>query len=88
MKKLQLLSFLLVLSCGLIAGKQAGDATALTEIKATGAGSGTYDPTTDSTEALRDRGDSAWTTATGFAAATLFTGITSVAEWLGLLAGK
>ncbi len=39
---------------GLIAGKQAGDATALTEIKATGAGSGTYDPTTDSNEAGRD----------------------------------
>ena len=39
---------------GLIAGKQAGDATALTEIKATGAGAGTYDPTTDSNEALRD----------------------------------
>lgn len=39
---------------GLIAGKQAGDATAITEIKATGAGSGSYDPTTDSTEALRD----------------------------------
>ena len=39
---------------GLIAGKQAGDATALAEIKASGAGSGTYDPTTDSTEALRD----------------------------------
>jgi len=39
---------------GLLAGKQAGDATALTEIRATGAGSGTYDPTTDSGEALRD----------------------------------
>ena len=39
---------------GLIAGKQAGDATALTEIKATGAGAGGYDPTTDSNEALRD----------------------------------
>lgn len=39
---------------GLIAGKQTADATALTEIKATGAGSGTYDPTTDSNEALRD----------------------------------
>ena len=51
---------------GLIAGKQAGNATALTEIKATGAGSGTYDPTTDSNEATRDRGDSAWITATGF----------------------
>lgn len=39
---------------GLIAGKQTGDATAVTEIKATGAGSGTYDPTTDSVEAIRD----------------------------------
>ena len=39
---------------GIIAGKQAGDATALTEMKATGAGSGTLDPTTDSNEALRD----------------------------------
>lgn len=39
---------------GLLAGKQAGDATALTEIRATGAGSGTYDPTTDSGEAIRD----------------------------------
>lgn len=27
---------------------------------------GTFDPATDSTEALRDRGDAAWTTATGF----------------------
>ncbi|KKK47727.1 hypothetical protein LCGC14_3152260, partial [marine sediment metagenome] len=51
---------------GIIAGKQAGDATALTEMKATGAGSGTLDPTTDSVEALRDRGDAAWITATGF----------------------
>lgn len=39
---------------GLLAGKQTGDATALTEIRATGAGSGTYDPTTDSPEAIRD----------------------------------
>lgn len=39
---------------GLIAGKQTGNATALTEIRATGAGSGTFDPTTDSNEALRD----------------------------------
>lgn len=30
------------------------------------AGSFTYDQTTDSQEALRDRGDAAWTTATGF----------------------
>lgn len=28
---------------------------------------GTFDPATDSTEAIRDRGDAAWTTATGFA---------------------
>lgn len=39
---------------GMIAGKQAADATALTEIRATGAGSGTYDPTTDSNEAIKD----------------------------------
>lgn len=51
---------------GMIAGKQAGDATALTEIRGTGAGSGAFDPTTDSGEALRDRGDAAWITATGF----------------------
>jgi len=51
---------------GLMAGKQAADATALTEIKATGAGSGTYSEATDSLEAVRDNGDSAWITATGF----------------------
>ena len=51
---------------GAIAGKQNADATALAEIKASGAGSGTYDPNTDSTEAVRDRGDAAWITATGF----------------------
>lgn len=39
---------------GMLAGKQTGDATALTEMRATGAGSGTFDPTTDSGEALRD----------------------------------
>lgn len=51
---------------GLMAGKQVGDTTARTEIRATGAGSGTFDETADSQEALRDRGDAAWTTATGF----------------------
>lgn len=50
---------------GLIAGKQVGNSTARTEIRATGAGSGTYDETTDSTQALRDRGDAAWTTGAG-----------------------
>lgn len=49
---------------GLIAGKQTGNSTARTELRATGAGSGTYDETTDSVEALRDRGDAAWVTGT------------------------
>ena len=39
---------------GALAGKQNADATALSEIRASGAGSGSYDPNTDSTEALRD----------------------------------
>jgi hypothetical protein len=104
---------------GLLAGKQAGDATAITEIRATGAGSGTFDPTTDSTEAIRDtaplgtamRGtDSAALasvctegrlaeldaanlpadvdTLLARITSTLFSGITSLAEWLGLIAGK
>lgn len=47
---------------GLILGKQTADSTALTEVRSTGAGSGTYDPTTDSQEAIRDRGDAAWVT--------------------------
>lgn len=51
---------------GALAGKQAADGTAQTEIRASGAGSGTFDPTTDSNEAIRDRGDAAWITATGF----------------------
>jgi len=50
---------------GLIAGKQTGDATARTEIRATGGGSGTYDESTDSLEAIRERGDSAWITGVG-----------------------
>jgi hypothetical protein len=41
---------------GLLAGKQTGDSTARTELRATGAGSGTYDETTDSLEALKDNG--------------------------------
>lgn len=39
---------------GLIAGKQTGNATARTELRATGAGSGAFDETTDSQEAIRD----------------------------------
>jgi hypothetical protein len=39
---------------GLMAGKQTGNSTARTEVRATGAGSGTYDETTDSQEAARD----------------------------------
>lgn len=43
------------------------NATEVTEINADGgSGSGAFVNTTDSQEALRDRGDSAWTTATGF----------------------
>lgn len=58
---------------GLMAGKQAGNATARTELRATGAGSGTYDETVDSLEAIRDRGDAAWTTGAG-------TGLTPLAS--------
>jgi hypothetical protein len=50
---------------GLLGGKQVGNSTARTEMRATGAGSGTFDETTDSQEALRDRGDAAWTTGSG-----------------------
>jgi len=39
---------------GAMTGKQVANTTALTEIKATGAGSGTYSETTDSLEAVRD----------------------------------
>lgn len=39
---------------GLLAGKQTGNSTARTEVRATGAGSGTFDETTDSLEAARD----------------------------------
>ena len=41
---------------GLMAGDQAADATAILEIKATGAGSGTYDEATDSQEAIAGAG--------------------------------
>jgi hypothetical protein len=54
---------------GLIAGKQTGNTTARNELRATGAGSGTFDEATDSVEALRDRGDAAWTTGSGLDAA-------------------
>lgn len=50
---------------GLIAGKQTGNSTARTELRATGAGSGTFDETTDSMEA---QADSALTAAQAFAA--------------------
>jgi hypothetical protein len=41
---------------GLMAGAQTANATALTEIKGTGAGSGTYDESTDSLEAIAGAG--------------------------------
>jgi hypothetical protein len=50
---------------GMLAGKQTGDITARTEIRATGAGAGAYNETTDSLEAIRDRGDAAWITGSG-----------------------
>lgn len=48
---------------GALAGKTA-DTTTRTEINATTAGAG-YNETTDSQEAIRDRGDSAWITGSG-----------------------
>ena len=42
---------------GALAGKQVANATALTEIKASGAGSGTFDESTDSAESLREISD-------------------------------
>lgn len=48
---------------GALAGKTA-DTTTRTEINATTAGAG-YNETTDSQEAIRDRGDAAWTTGAG-----------------------
>lgn len=56
---------------GLIAGKQTGNTTARTELRATGAGSGTFDETTDSTQAIRDRGDVAWLSGAGASAAEI-----------------
>jgi hypothetical protein len=50
---------------GLIAGKQVGNTTARNEVRATGAGSGTFDETTDSEEATVDRGNVAWITGAG-----------------------
>lgn len=50
------------------------NATELTAINANGgSGGGAFANTTDSAEALRDRGDSAWITATGFATPTNIT---------------
>lgn len=49
---------------------------------------GTFDPTTDSTEALRERGDAAWVTATGFSthtAADVKTAVEAVGSHLTLI---
>ena len=61
---------------GLLAGKQSGNVTARTELRSTGVGSGTFDETTDSQEAIRDRGDASWITgaAAGDPWATLIPG--------------
>jgi len=53
---------------GAIAGKTA-DSSTQTEIRATTAGA-SYTITTDSLEAIRDRGDASWITATGFSTHT------------------
>jgi hypothetical protein len=50
---------------GMLAGKQVGNTTARTELRSSGAGAGTFDETTDSQEAIRDRGDAAWITGAG-----------------------
>ena len=55
--------------------KRAMNSEALTEIQNI---TGTFDPTTDSAEALRDRGDAAWITATGFATPTNITAASGV----------
>jgi hypothetical protein len=69
---------------GLLAGKQAGDSTARVEVRATGAGSGTYNETTDSQEAIRDRGDVAWATASGFSTSSALSAVAAdVATVLG-----
>ncbi len=48
---------------GAMAGSQTADATALTEMAATGVGSGAFDEANESLEAIRARGDSAWSSA-------------------------
>lgn len=82
---------------GQMAGKQSPNSTAQTEIRATGAGSGTFDATTDSEEALRDNLATSSslstlqtdvTTLLSRITSSLFSGITSLAQWLGAMAGK
>jgi hypothetical protein len=52
--------------------KTNNDPTAISEVNANnGTGTGTFDPTTDSGEAIRDRGDVAWTGGGGGAAPTV-----------------
>lgn len=55
---------------GAMAGKQTPNATAQTELRATGAGSGAYDATTDSQEAILDTGAADWVTGAGGSAPT------------------
>ena len=50
---------------GLIATSKVGNTTARTELNATGAGSGTFNETQHSTQAIRARGDVAWITGSG-----------------------
>jgi len=58
----------------LLARKDAGIATTnATELTAINTAGGTFSNQTDSVEALRDRGDAAWITATGFATSAALT---------------
>lgn len=67
----------------------ATDAAAeVTEINANaGSGAGAYANTTDAQEALRDRGDAAWITATGFATSSAVDDLPTNAELATALAG-
>lgn len=73
---------------GLMAGKQTGNSTARTEVRATGGGSGTYDETTDSQEAVRDNMGTAQTGDSFARLGAAGAGLTSILEKLSPLATK
>ena len=76
---------------GQMAGKHPVDATAQAEIRATGIGGGSYDGTADSLEATSGNLANVAAdvvTLLGRITVTLFANMTSLGEWLGLIAGK